>query len=651
MHVPKLIIMKLILLVCIILTSATVSFGQQNYLAGFAKVSIEPDSSIFSSALAGYGLPRAGRFSLSWKKNDQQQQLIAIAGLEGKLIAVNVKNEVLSGISEGNSVKWTRIGKIEEVSSLASLNGKLYAITKKNGLIEGSIKGSKISWKTLACPKPLTAVTGFNGNLYATANDHQLMVSSNIDEKTSWRNLGSIESIISLTADDRQLYAINDRDTLWSFKPGLNSFSRQQLGRNNSFNYNIHVKSLAVVNSRLYAVSNEGELYYGAQTTMNNLSARAVAIKRTGKTIVLVGVDVCGMNYSLSQDIKAAVLKSKGIPASAILINASHTHFAPVTQAWTTWGEFYHVPDSAYLNHIVKKRIIQVIEQAVDAMSVSVIYVGRGDTHIGYNRRENQNPEKPYDTTLDVIKILDVEKETSTVLFSAGCHPVFENENLESFTINANYPAISRARIEGKLDVKQSIFLQGCAGDINPASESYVETGTELAHDVIKVLKAPMQKLDGDITFFLDSISIPVKPMSLKEVQEFKVKNTVPPGNVFAEKNVRWADLMLDRYAKGTVKNTLPEYVQTINLGKWKYVGLSREAVTEYGPAIRKIWPDRVVTVSGYCNDVPSYLPIGWHIKTGVYEGNESFFWYGQPGIPPMNVLEIITDKIKSLNR
>lgn len=643
--------MKLFLLICTILSSAAVSFGQQEYLAGSSQVSIEPDSSIFSSALAGYGVPREGRFSLSWKKAGQQQQLIAITGLGGKLVAVNVKNEVLSGIPEGDKVSWTNIGEIKDIKSLASLNGKLYAITKKNGLIEGSMNGVKVSWKKLDSPKPLTAVTGFNGNLYATASDNQLMVSNHLEKKMSWRNLGNIEGIISLTTDGRQLYAINDRDTLWSFKPNLNSFSRQQLGRNNSFNYNIHVKNLAVVNSRLYAVSGEGDLYYGAQTTMNNLSARAVAIKRAEKTVVLVGVDVCGINYSLTQEVKAAILKSKGIPASAILINASHTHFAPVTQAWTTWGEFYHVPDSAYLNNIVKKRMIQVIEQAVDAVSPSDIYIGRGDTHIGHNRRANQNPEKPYDTTLDVIKILDLNKKTSTVLFSAGCHPVSKNEDLESFTISANYPAISRTLVEDKMDVKQAMFLQGCAGDINPVSLSYVETGTALAQDVVKVLKSPMQKLSGNISFFLDSMSIPVKPMSVKEVQEFKEKNTVPAGNVDAEKNVRWANLMLDRYAKGTVKNTLPEYIQTINIGKWKYIGLSREAVTEYGPAIRKIWPGQAITVSGYCNDVSSYLPIGWHIKTGVYEGNGSFFWYGQPGIPPINVLELITDKIKSLNR
>lgn len=99
------------------------------------------------------------------------------------------------------------------------------------------------------------------------------------------------------------------------------------------------------------------------------------------------------------------------------------------------------------------------------------------------------------------------------------------------------------------------------------------------------------------------------------------------------------------------IPNTLPLYVQTINIGDWKFVGLSREVVNEYGPAIRKIWPEKSVTVAGYCNDVSSYLPINWHIQEKLYEGNNSFFWYGQSGIPPLNVLDIITERIRTLNK
>jgi hypothetical protein len=32
-----------------------------------------------------------------------------------------------------------------------------------------------------------------------------------------------------------------------------------------------------------------------------------------------------------------------------------------------------------------------------------------------------------------------------------------------------------------------------------------------------------------------------------------------------------------------------------------------------------------------------------------LYEGYGSFLWYGQPGVPPVNVFNIVIDGIKSL--
>jgi hypothetical protein len=78
---------------------------------------------------------------------------------------------------------------------------------------------------------------------------------------------------------------------------------------------------------------------------------------------------------------------------------------------------------------------------------------------------------------------------------------------------------------------------------------------------------------------------------------------------------------------------------------------LSREAVNEYAPAIRKIWPDTNVSVAAYCNDVSSYLPKEWHINNHTYEGYDSFFWYGQEGLPPENIFDLIINGIKSFKQ
>lgn len=640
---------KICFLALIILYSS-LAIGQ-NYLAGSATLSIEPGNVNFSSALAGYGVPREGRFSITWQKVDQPHKLSALAESGDKIYGIGA-GKIFAGTTIGNQVKWQTSSLLKaQITYLCVAGGKFFSLGKGGEILTGTANDKRIIWKAITkSAQAFTALTMFKGKLFAAGQDGNIFSAKVNTTKLQWHKAGNAGEIISLAADDRQLYGVNSHDTLWAIQPRNNYITYQEIGRNNSITSTIHTVQIAIAGKKLYALTPEGEMYVASQNTQNNMAVNALAIKKAKKTVVIVGADVCGFNKSLTDEVKRVIYIKRKIPASAILINASHTHFVPVTQAWTTWGDFYHIPDSAYLNKVVKVNMIKVIEQALDNMQPSNIYIARGQTHIGHNRRPAANSGKPYDTTLDVIKIEGHNKITN-VLFSAGCHPVFKNDGAESFTINANFPAVARAIVKSKAGAAHTMFLQGCAGDIDPRSLSYTETGTELANDVLKVLNGPMEKITGEISFSLDSMHIPVTPMSLTQVKAFKDSNLTKTGNVEAEKNVRWADLMINKYVHHTVENYLPEYMQTLNIGQWKYVGLSREAVTQYGLAIRKIWPQKIVSVSGYCNDVPSYLPADWHIAAGVYEGKDSFFWYGQPGIPPLGVLEMVVSKIKANNR
>src|SRR5699024_7090666 len=160
-----------------------------------------------------------------------------------------------------------------------------------------------------------------------------------------------------------------------------------------------------------------------------------------------------------------------------------------------------------------------------------------------------------------------------------------------------------------------------------------------------------MEEVTGALHTFVDSVLIAIKPMTPEAIEAFREKVAAQPSTVYTDKDLRWADLMEHRYKSNTVRQELPVYVQTLNIGSWKLVGLSREPVTSYGIKIRQLWPDQNVTVAGYCNAVTSYLPDSWHIEKEVYEGYDSFFWYGQNGIPPLNIQELIIEEIKSKNR
>ncbi len=108
---------------------------------------------------------------------------------------------------------------------------------------------------------------------------------------------------------------------------------------------------------------------------------------------------------------------------------------------------------------------------------------------------------------------------------------------------------------------------------------------------------------------------------------------------------------MLEYYRKDIMPSSLPEYINTINIGNWKLVGFSRETTTGYSFGVKKLWPEKIISVAGYTNDVSSYLPTHMHLEAKGYEGLDSFFWYGMPDIFPMNVEDIILNRIRELGR
>lgn len=637
---------KAILLFLLPILCAPAMRGQSTFMAGAASISIDPDSSIFSVALAGYGAPGSGRFSIEWQLEQTLNSLQCITAAGDKLYAVNTAGELLVAAAAPPKITWKKAGNAKDLKAITGAGNRLYAITTDNRLQVLDL-ATKKGWGTMAMANDAVTLTLLNGILYAITAGNELLQGSIGNTAVTWKKMGAAKQLITLVNDGRKLYGADAENTLFTFQPGI-SKTWLKIGVNNGITYDISIKQLLVYKKRLFALSTNDRLVKAVHNTDHSLSARSLAIKSGNKTVVIVTLDLTGIDYSFGEAVKAVIYKKRKIPPSAILINSSHTHFSPVAQWYPTFGEHEQVPDSNYLNNILKKGVIRSIEKALDNMSPSGIWFGRGSTNIGHNRSSG-DAENPYDRTVDVLKFEHASKKISDLLFITGCHPVFRNEGKEGVRISANYPGVSRDLLEKETGAKTALFLQGCGGDINPRDNDHRKTGSELAADVLRIMKKDQSRITGAINYTLDSIEVPTHPWSKEKIEQFKTDNSNKPGDLYAAKNVRWANLMLEYYTRNAVPATMPVFVQTITVGNWKLVGLSREVVTEYGPAIRAIWPDKFVSIAGYCNDVASYLPAGRHIKAGTYEGNDSFFWNAQPSFFPEDILDIVVKGIEKI--
>ncbi|WP_215235537.1 hypothetical protein [Dyadobacter linearis] len=481
---------------------------------------------------------------------------------------------------------------------------------------------------------------------------YKLDSKGNITAGKSGKSLPALPGITGFVVKNNDMYAAAGSDTLYRLHLPNPERGWMRAAYHNGQIPRVVPKEIFVSQDKLYAITKTDSLFEAAVIhgkEPEQLFARALALKSEQSQVLLMCLDLCGFDGSFINEIKKDIAKKHRLPEEAILINASHTHFAPGTQKWLTWAPHNRYPDEAYMNKVVRPAMLKAADRALASSAPSYVKVGRGTTAIGRNR-SNGELATPYDNAVDVLTAERTDGSEKTVMVLSGCHPVAGTAGIKHFTVSSNYPGFMRNALEEAGKIKTTaLFMQGCAGDINPIDEPEI-TGAKLAADALKVMDSNMKPLSGPVTFHMDSVLAETTPWSKEKLVEFRETNSKLGAQMEPERNVAWADLMLSHLEQNTMPKSMPVYIQTINIGEWKLIGLSREVVTEYGLAIKKLWPEKLVSVAGYCNDVSSYLPVERHIKTRVYEGEGSCFWYGLPSVFPLDILDRVVNRISTKN-
>lgn len=631
------------------LTSCCTALAQQPYRAGFARESTEPGALPFSLTLAGYGAPVEGRFSLDWiKAGEAGSNCTAFTGMTNTLLKVS-NDELFTAATGSTPPAWKKTGSAAGIRLLAGGKNKLYAVNTQGDLLVAGNPG-KPAWKKTGTIPNAVALTILHNTLYAATTEGTILTANVSAAHVSWKAVKALENVTSLAANGNYLYALTAQDNLFRYNPSTDS-SWLKIARYNGITYDVKLQHVAIAGNSLYGCDAAGNIFKAKHNSEGSMSASAFAVSSGKQNVVVVGLDVCGFDHVFILGVKQEISRKYHIPAEAVLINASHTHYSPVAQPYPAWEPHCQQPDSAYLYGIAGPAIVRAVGGAIRNLAPSTLYFGRGKTEIGSNRCLTTAPI-PYDNDVDVITAVRNDNQEKTVLFLTGCHAVFSGNGRPNITLSANFPGAARADLEGKEGIAHSVFIQGCAGDINPKDQDYMTTGRDLSADVQQVIAGPMEKITGRINFYIDTMLFPVKPMATREAAvTMHQESAKHAGEMIPNRNFRWANIMLHYYDDNTMPANMPVYLQTINIGNWKLVGLSREVVTEYSAGIKALFPGKLVSVAGYSNDVSSYLPTSRHIKAGTYEGIDSFVWYGQPSLFPENVYETVLDHIRHKNR
>lgn len=410
-----------------------------------------------------------------------------------------------------------------------------------------------------------------------------------------------------------------------------------------------------------------------AEGTIDPLLAKAIFFHSESTSAILVVCDLIGIATDLSSHVKQRVQQETGVPASNIVIAATHTHTAPdyMKELWLRLGEdAQQQPARAeYIDHLLQQ-LVNVCVLAKQDLEPTEVHVGATEPAevVSFNRRfvmrdgsvktwQNYNNPDVVRAAAGIdpeIGIVELRRPSGKVV------GVLSNFALHLDTVggqrwSADYPAyIANVLREKLVDQPLSIFATGCCGDINhanprsPERNSAQKIGTVLGEAIGNQIGKNQQVVAPRLVVKNTQVKLPLLNPSEPEIrrsmellttvkQQTKIdffdhvrahkyvmidqfRNSPPVSD--ASELITWG---LSRSLTG-IGGELPVDVTVFGIGdQLGIVCLPGEVFVDLGLAIKQASPFQTTLVIELCNTVETvYIPTRAAYAGGSYEVTNS---------------------------
>jgi hypothetical protein len=219
------------------------------------------------------------------------------------------------------------------------------------------------------------------------------------------------------------------------------------------------ISPLRVGAARVDVTPSPGELPKNSYGILDRLYARAIVIDNGAATAALVTVDAGAIAEPLWQAVSQSIAKDLGIPATHVLLTATHTHSAGGQRG----------PDYT-------QKIVEAVRLAKQRLTPARIGYGTGESYINVNRQiidpktgrwwEGPNREGPSDKTVAVVKFETITGEPLAVYYNYAVHGVITGQ-LDQ--VSGDIPGATSRYIEASFDdTVVAVWSNGAGGDQNP---------------------------------------------------------------------------------------------------------------------------------------------------------------------------------------
>ncbi|MDP6037781.1 MAG: hypothetical protein QGG64_04465 [Candidatus Latescibacteria bacterium] len=274
-----------------------------------------------------------------------------------------------------------------------------------------------------------------------------------------------------------------------------------------------------------------GQLYAGVgKVNISNTEAgpvndplyvKALVLRDDITTVVLVTVDAVaiaeigtiGNDYLAT--VRAQLYQELGIQAESVLINASHCHGVvcedvasrtvwAVKEAWQNVVPVHVGIGTGYEDRIMENRRLKLKDgREADVRHAYALPFDEDVDEVG-----------PVDPEIGILRLDRQDGQTLAVVFNFACHPIQgvpgggNSADLSGFACNVIEDNLSEGTI--------ALFLQGCAGDVNPVLYKDVNNprdaeplGNMLGLSTLKALKKIQSREGGSLNVVREILELP----------------------------------------------------------------------------------------------------------------------------------------------
>lgn len=335
--------------------------------------------------------------------------------------------------------------------------------------------------------------------------------------------------------------------------------------------------------------------------------------------VLILSADLLVFPQPVADVLLARLSRELGVPRSAIVLSATHTHSG---SGGIGHGLLFEQVFGAYSSRTlegIEERILWAARQAIKNSGSARWGIARDPAALQGLLENRAVPDGPADPALGVLVLEGEKRDVQAVLVSAAAHPTLMDS--QDLRFSADFPGEICRRIEESYPGSVCLFLNGAAGDARPRDaiggspdERIERFGRAVAEGVAGLVSRTRIQERGDLAAWGAVFSLPAPQLRL--------------GPIPIHPQI------------GRMMRPTETFISLITLDNVLLTPLSAEVTAEVGTELKQRLVGRSWTplLIGYANGYLGYVVAARQYDGGSYEA--SMTWYG-PGMAETLIRQI----------